>query len=155
MLLIETSVDCFIHRDKADKNVQKKIHCKICSPTNKPLYYNILSEDINMKNDCIDVDEIVDAVSDEPPAIGPAGKASTKNAKSSKSSLSSNITAKELILDGNIKIYYSVDPKKEGEKLLNRIHIYEYKPLLEGYSKMEEDNPLFANIMNKIMKIEK
>ena len=33
-----------------------------------------------MKNDCIDVDEIVDAVSDETPAIAIAGNASTVDA---------------------------------------------------------------------------
>ena len=55
LMLMETSVDCFIHRSNVNKDLQKKINCKVCRPTNKPLYYDILSDDINLQNNCIEV----------------------------------------------------------------------------------------------------
>jgi len=146
-LLKETSVDCFIHKDNANKKIQNKIHCKICRPTNKPLYYDVMSEDIDMQNNCIEVDA-------EDSSDGEFKDTNKYNNKSIMGNLTTKITAKELILDGNIKVYYSKDEQKNGT-LISRIHIYHYKPSLEAYSEMEPDNPLYTQIMEKIMQLEK
>ena len=146
LMLMETSVDCFIHRSNVNKDLQKKINCKVCRPTNKPLYYDILSDDINLQNNCIEI--YGDSNFESKLSAG-------ENLVTKEDELTTKITAKELILDGGIKIYYTISPKKNTDTFLSRIHIYQYKPALEGYTEMDSDNSLYKQIIEKIMKLEK
>ena len=67
--------------------------------------------------------------------------------------LGSKITANELILEGNIKVYYSIGNNKKP--LLERIHIYKYDSSIDGYIEMNENNELYPQIIEKIMKLKK
>jgi superfamily II DNA or RNA helicase len=60
-----------------------------------------------------------------------------------------HITVKEIILDklGEKKFYYSQSPDSE------KVTVYEYSPQLDGYSPMRIDNPLYAVIVRKILKL--
>ena len=134
-LLMESSVDCSIHRSKT--NIKNKIKCNICVPTNSLLYLDNLDEDLVITNPC-KVEKNIDK-------------------------MGSKITAKELILDGNIKVYYSIDDIIKDKKsplvtlrkkpLLERIHVYKYDSSIDGYIEMNENNELYPQIIEKIMLI--
>ena len=139
--LIESSVDCAIHKDKSNTIASKGIRCKLCRPTNKPLYYSKLREDLSMTNTCTELEN------------------------DDLSNLAEQVSAKELVLEGGKKVYYTIDPPGEGSTLghpqrkgeekniLSRIHVYEYRPSLEGYTPLESDSPYYPKILEKIMKI--
>jgi superfamily II DNA or RNA helicase len=50
--LIEASVDCTAHEAKFPKSVKDMITCKMCSPTNNPLYNNNLYKDLHILDPC-------------------------------------------------------------------------------------------------------
>ena len=50
--LAESSIDCSIHFKNLDEDVKKTIHCKMCSPDNKPLFHPILQKDMLLPNAC-------------------------------------------------------------------------------------------------------
>lgn len=132
-LFVNTSVDCSIHKSIAIKKnpslVKKNIKCKICKPNNKQLYYSSLKEDMNITNPCIELEN--DDISD----------------------LTEQITAKELVLEGGKKVYYTVDAPGTNQNILDRIHIYEYSPSLEGYTELPTDSPFYPQILEKVMNI--
>lgn len=134
-ILIESSVDCAIHKDSSNTITSKSIHCKLCRPTNKPLYYNKLREDLSMVNTCTELED------------------------DDLSNLAEQVTAKELVLEGGKKVYYTIDPpggkssEDEEKNILSRIHVYEYRPSLEGYTPLESDSSYYPQIMEKIMQI--
>ena len=66
LAIVEASIDCSLHYPKLDKSIQKKIHCKLCSPDNQMLYHPLLRRDMDLPNTCtpfvekkVDVEEIV------------------------------------------------------------------------------------------------
>lgn len=48
--LPEISIDCHAHAKNFDKTI--KIRCKLCEPTNKPLFHPILNKDMQLPNPC-------------------------------------------------------------------------------------------------------
>ena len=127
LLLMESSVDCQVHKNImiADKaKGADKISCKMCDPTDKKLYYlsMTMKDNLRLPNSC-----------------------------ESHDNKSQSISAKELILDGGKKVYYTI-----GEKgLLDKINVYEYNPYLEAYLPLKDDHPLLPQILKKIVKIHK
>lgn len=51
--IIESSMDCLVHEKSFTDGIKKNIKCKLCTPTNKPLYHNILHKDISLPDPCI------------------------------------------------------------------------------------------------------
>ena len=135
--LISASVDCNIFT-KLEKNGSKtkRISCKMCRPTNKPLYGEVMLTDLEMPNPCI--------------------MKSLSGEESGKSGDALNIKLKELILEGDIKLYYNIDPEKKGESdesndILSRIHVYKYDENLGGYMELSSGDPLYPVAVQKIM----
>ena len=58
--LANASIDCSLHEPKFSKSVRSLIKCKMCSPTDVPLYNSILSRDFKVDNPCkqLNSDEI-------------------------------------------------------------------------------------------------
>ena len=52
MAIIESSIDCSIHYNNLPKDIQKTIKCKVCAPTNQPLYNIDLYKDLKEPNTC-------------------------------------------------------------------------------------------------------
>jgi len=50
--LAESSIDCSLHYNNLPENIKKNIHCMICNPTNKQLFYPILYKDMTLPNPC-------------------------------------------------------------------------------------------------------
>lgn len=50
--MIESSIDCSIHIKNSPVEVQKKIDCLMCTPTNEKLFHPNLDIDMKMKNPC-------------------------------------------------------------------------------------------------------
>lgn len=72
MAVVEASMDCLVHYTSLSENLKKKIHCKLCSPTNKPLYHPIISKDFSIPDPCtpiheykIQAKEIIDEFTEE------------------------------------------------------------------------------------------
>jgi hypothetical protein len=70
--VVEASMDCLVHYSSLSKNLKKKIHCKLCSPTNKPMYHPIISKDFSVPDPCkpmteykIQAKEIIDEATGE------------------------------------------------------------------------------------------
>lgn len=123
-LMIESSIDCEIHKKRSNA----KIKCKLCVPTNKPLYISSISmqKDLRLPNNCKrytedDMDE--------------SGKR--------------EISAKELILDGGRKVYYTV--VDGSDNILERIKVFEYDDNLNAHVEVDEDDPLLPIILEKIV----
>jgi len=134
-LLMEVSVDCQIHKNKIkDKKIRKTVKCKICTPTNKKLFYTSMTmqENIELPNPCKEEGDD----------------------SSSRAEASEQITAKELILDGDKKVYYTISDD-DGMGILERIQVYEYNPELEAYMVMDDDHPLLPQILEKIVKMKR
>ncbi len=53
--LPEVAVDCHAHAKNFDKAIQ--IRCKLCEPTNKPLFHPLLGKDMQISNPCRPVQE--------------------------------------------------------------------------------------------------
>ena len=65
LAIAESSIDCAIHHDKLDVSVKAMINCKLCSPTNAPLFHPLLTRDMELPSNCtqytekkVSVDEI-------------------------------------------------------------------------------------------------
>jgi hypothetical protein len=72
LALAESSIDCSVHHGKLPAEVQARISCKLCSPTNGQLFHPILHKDMNLPSTCkpysekqVSVDEIILPDSDE------------------------------------------------------------------------------------------
>jgi hypothetical protein len=72
MSVIEASMDCLVHYSSLSENLKKKIHCKLCLPTNKPMYHPIISKDFSVPDPCkpiteykIQAKEIIDEATGE------------------------------------------------------------------------------------------
>jgi superfamily II DNA or RNA helicase len=50
--IIETSIDCSVHIKTAPVDVQKKIDCLMCTPTNNKMFHPSIDIDMKMKNPC-------------------------------------------------------------------------------------------------------
>ena len=50
--MIESSVDCSVHVKRAPLEVQKKINCLMCTPSNSKLYHPDVATDIRLENPC-------------------------------------------------------------------------------------------------------
>ena len=57
MAIVESSMDCLVHRESLSETMKKRIKCKLCSPTDKPLYHPILSKDFSVPNPCKEIKE--------------------------------------------------------------------------------------------------
>lgn len=55
--IIESSIDCLVHYKSLTDTIKKKIHCKLCSPTNKPLYHPIIAKDFSIPDPCAPITE--------------------------------------------------------------------------------------------------
>jgi hypothetical protein len=53
--LVNASIDCSLHYKKLDNQIKEKIHCKLCAPNNKQLYYPLLNKDMKLPNACEDI----------------------------------------------------------------------------------------------------
>ena len=132
-ILIESSVDCSLHKSNALKSnpsiIDKNIKCKICTPNNKKIYHTDMREDLMMENKCIELEN--DNISN----------------------LTEQITAKELVLDGGKKFYYYINPPSKNVSMLSRIHVYEYNSDLDGYTELSSDSEFYPSLLEKIMEI--
>ncbi len=52
MAVAESSIDCAIHHNKLDVSVRSKVECKLCSPTNAPLFHPLLDRDMELPSNC-------------------------------------------------------------------------------------------------------
>jgi superfamily II DNA or RNA helicase len=129
IVVIESSIDCAINKSRTDNIVSKSIHCRLCRPTNKKLYHLNLHEDLNIPNTCIELEN------------------------DDLSNLAEQITAKELVLEGGKKVYYTIDPPKDGENILSRIHVYEFREDLGSHVPLKAESPYYPQILEKIMDI--
>jgi superfamily II DNA or RNA helicase len=50
--IVESSIDCLSHYAALSDSVKKRIHCKLCSPTNKPLYHPLIAKDFSVPDPC-------------------------------------------------------------------------------------------------------
>lgn len=50
--MIESSIDCSVHIKNSPVDVQKKIDCLMCTPTNNKLFHPNVDVDMKMKNPC-------------------------------------------------------------------------------------------------------
>jgi superfamily II DNA or RNA helicase len=57
MSVVESSMDCLVHYSSLSENLKKKINCKLCSPTNKPMYHPIISKDFSVPDPCMPITE--------------------------------------------------------------------------------------------------
>jgi superfamily II DNA or RNA helicase len=113
--LAESSIDCNVHSSSFSKNIQKKIKCKLCSPSGKELYHPILSKQMLLPDPCEELKK-------------------------------EKITVKSISIPGHdAKFYYSKDSKKQ-------FHIYQYDNKIDGYTIMQSDNPIYSDIIKKLLK---
>jgi superfamily II DNA or RNA helicase len=57
MSIVESSIDCIVHHSSLSDSMKKRINCKLCSPTNKPLYHPVISKDFSMPDPCKEIKE--------------------------------------------------------------------------------------------------
>jgi len=57
MAIVESSMDCLVHHESLSDTMKKRIKCKLCSPTDKPLYHPVLSKDFSVPNPCKEIKE--------------------------------------------------------------------------------------------------
>ena len=50
--LAESSIDCSLHHKKIPLTQREKISCKMCAPTNLPLYHPVITKDMLLPNVC-------------------------------------------------------------------------------------------------------
>lgn len=55
--MVESSIDCLAHYPSLSETVKKRIKCKLCSPTNKPMYHPIIAKDFSVPDPCIPITE--------------------------------------------------------------------------------------------------
>ena len=55
--IVESSIDCLAHYSSLNDSVKKRINCKLCSPTNKPLYHPIIAKDFSVPDPCTRITE--------------------------------------------------------------------------------------------------
>jgi len=55
--VIEATIDCMAHYPTLDKKNKETLKCKLCSPTDQPLYHPILSKDFQLPDPCLVPDE--------------------------------------------------------------------------------------------------
>jgi superfamily II DNA or RNA helicase len=55
--IVESSMDCLVHHGSLNEEMKKRINCKLCSPTNKPLYHPVLSKDFSVPDPCKEIVE--------------------------------------------------------------------------------------------------
>lgn len=55
--IIESSIDCLVHHENLSETMKKRIKCKLCSPTNKPLYHPVISKDFSVTDPCLPIKE--------------------------------------------------------------------------------------------------
>lgn len=119
--IIESSIDCLVHYDNLEDSIKKRINCKLCSPTDKPLYHSIISKDFSIPDPCKPIKEY-------------------------------KIKAKEIIdSDTGEKFAYTYELKNKKPE----IFIYQYNDIIDGYSVMKKNHPLYSRIMSKILDNEK
>lgn len=56
-LLVESSIDCSVHYPYLPETVRKRIKCKMCAPTHKPLYNENVYDDFKYANPCKPISE--------------------------------------------------------------------------------------------------
>jgi superfamily II DNA or RNA helicase len=57
LMQVESSIDCSIHYPHLPDSVRKKIKCKTCAPTHKPLFNDNVMDDLKYPNPCKTVTE--------------------------------------------------------------------------------------------------
>jgi len=64
--IAESSIDCSVHHDKLDDSVKALVNCKLCSPSNAPLFHPLIRRDMEIPSTChplvqqqVDAEEIV------------------------------------------------------------------------------------------------
>jgi hypothetical protein len=56
--LVNASIDCPMHFKELQEEVKQNIHCKLCAPNNKQLYYPLLNKDMKLPNNCQEIKNI-------------------------------------------------------------------------------------------------
>jgi len=129
--LIEATFDCLMLAPVDDKKKTKSkktpvaasmfedegLSCKICQPTNVPLYHDNIMDDMKSISPC-------------------------------KPYIEEKLTVKEVKVDG--KKYYYKKPTPVEEAQGYGLEIYEYSEVLDAYSPIDQQNPLFDLIAAKI-----
>lgn len=110
----EASIDCAIH--------YKDRNCRMCAPTDEPLFIDDIDKDIRTPSRCQPLQE--------------------------KSVIAKSITVgdKEFMysIDSNRSTAQQIKPQN--------IHIFEYIPKLDGYDEIFENHPLYDELYNAILK---
>jgi hypothetical protein len=52
LAIAESSIDCSIHHEELDTSVKAMINCKLCSPTNAPLFHPLINRDMELPSNC-------------------------------------------------------------------------------------------------------
>jgi superfamily II DNA or RNA helicase len=52
LAIVEASIDCSVNRSKIPKNLQDKLTCRLCAPTNEQLYETDLYKELDKPNPC-------------------------------------------------------------------------------------------------------
>jgi len=119
--LQEGSVDCLFH-------YKGKLECRLCAPTDEPLFVTDLDKDVKTPNPCQPLTE--KAVK---------AKGITIDVEQD------GVTSKR-------EFMYTVVPDDAGRK---QIHIYEDDPDLGGYAEIFEDHALYEDVYQVVKKKEK
>ena len=118
----EASVDCLMH-------YKGKLECRLCAPTDEPLFVEDFDKDIKTPNPCQPLTEkTIKAKGITVDVDEPDGTKSKRD------------------------FMYTVVPDDSGRK---QVHIYENNPDLGGYNEIFEDHALFESVYVAIKKREK
>ena len=52
LAVAESSIDCAIHHNKLDVSIKAMVNCKLCSPTNAPLFHPLIARDMELPSNC-------------------------------------------------------------------------------------------------------
>lgn len=121
--LIEASIDClqFQYSKSASTFAKMGLKCKICQPTNEPLFHDFM-DDMQSVSAC-------------------------------KPYVEEEISVKEITIEGR-KYYYKKPSVLEIAAGAN-LEVFEYSEVLDAYSPVDEQDPVFEIIKNKVNKTKK
>lgn len=129
LAIVESSLDCLVHSKSFTPNIAEKIKCKLCSPTDAPLYNPVLSKDLSVSDPCLDIKE------------------SKVQAKEIIDSITGDKYAYQLI-DPN-----SHSSMSEGQSSLPEIQVFKFEENLNGYVPVNANNPAYGRIVRKVLNL--
>jgi hypothetical protein len=136
--LAEASIDCPIHFQNIDQSVKKDIHCRMCNPSDKPLFTHDIRADLKAIDPCDEVQEkkikakeiLVDVSAVDGTALTEDSTASTEDG---------------VVPQNMVKFYYTTD--ETGKK----ITIYQYDESLKLHIKLPINHKYYSAVYQAIL----